>query len=511
MNFYLKPTLEHIALVQVAATLWNQHDIRDLVRTYANSLSISDLGASENSLSIADLQFFLYPHFFSEKHSEWKPIEDRVTGNVADLVIATSLKEKLLGYIQPIGIQILRWIEYYFRFGNFDLNLLNNLCWTPHGTVDKKKTAEVLIKDEAIDITVRYKLACSNCLEDAIPKLWFELPESYKISFYDLENIENNFEKELLIFWGQYIRGNETSKDDMIGRLNRISFSDSFMLQCVSQAGNVAATKYFLKKQQKHPFDEIVLKTAIYTAKKCYKASFHHFNRPQEYCSEVFCFLLSQMNDEQQVQLFKECPIQTLQCLLDWPWQSFFVETASHLLNFFPDCYDVLKVIINKINIGYSNYCYKKIFQGVWQQIPPSQKSCMINSENFATVLQSFEDQEKIEFIFQNITFTERKNFFFSDRGLFFNNCLVYDEKWDLLKFWVHLCTTSKDEIIEFKKKFQNHKDLPLKKLFECDENKVEKFFQLLDDLIHGYGKRKKLDDGNSNSAKKLKNIKFKE
>lgn len=51
-------------------------------------------------------------------------------------------------------------MEYHDRNSYLGINLPDELRWTPQGTVDKKKTAEALIKDESLDITRRYKLAC---------------------------------------------------------------------------------------------------------------------------------------------------------------------------------------------------------------------------------------------------------------------------------------------------------------------------------------------------------------
>lgn len=507
MNFILNPSLKHIALVQVAAILWNEHDVnKHLVREFSCSLCISESN------------FFPYPHYLCKRYDEWKMIEDSVIDKVSELTIPASLKEKLSCYIQPIGIQILRWIDYHFRFCGFDFGLLNNLCWTPNGTLDKKKTAEVLIRDEAIDITVRYRLACAYCLEDAIPELFYRKIDNHKI-FYYTGSILSKFERELLMFWKQYMEKN-FSRCTIIRKSNNIYFSDSYMLQCATEAGNIAATKYFLQKliKQECSLDEVLMNAAISAAKKSHKSVLDFNDSPQEYYSEFFCFILSQISNEQQVQLFEICPVEALQCLLDWPWQKIFVKTVSLLFNFLPDSYAVLKTITHKLDIGYKDYNYQKIFQDVWQLIPHAQKLYIIN-DNCPIVLNSLlkvKDHEIIKFIFLDINLTERKEFIFSSMGQLFCEYLIYSEEWDLLKFFVPLCISSKDEMLKFQKKFQKNiqrkkkaTDMLSKKTFGRNRNKLEGFFQLLNDLVHKYDKRKSLDDGNSNPAKKFGNIEF--
>lgn len=504
MNFFANPSLTHIALVHVAATLWNQHDVKDLLKNFSCLLSVS----KSNS--------FPYPHHPHKKHTKWKKIENTVINKVSEFTIPTSLKEKLLGYIQALGIQILRWMEYHFRFCCFDLGLLNNFCWTPHGTLDRKKTAEMLIRDETIHVTVRYRLACAYCLEDSILTLWDKIPFSCRNTLYCRGNCVSLFERELLQFWGRYVREKKVSGYRIS---NSIYLPDSYMFNCASKAGNIAATKYFLQKLVKQKYyllDEALINAAINAVNKSHEGELHYTDSPQEYHSELFCFILSQINYEQQMQIFEVCPIQALQCFLDWPWQKTFVEIASRLMHFLPNSNEVLKIITLKVDMGYNDYNYQEVFRDVWQQMTAAQKLHIIN-DSFSTVLNSLleiKDKESIKFIFLDINIAERKKFIFSDLGQDFCKHLILCEDLDLLKFFILFGTSSKDEILKFKNEFQEERisspDLLSKNLFEKNRSKLKKFFQLVDDLAHRYDKRKSSDDGSSKPAKKFGNIELK-
>lgn len=156
MNYILKPSLEHITLVKIAAILWNLPDVRALMMKFCLPLQ---------------------PCEESPSRKKWQAVEEIVIEKVSKLPQPRHLQEKVLGLVKPIGLQILKWIEYHCK--NFlGVNLPNEFCWMAQGTLDKKKTAGVLIKDEQMDITERYNLACIYCLEEDIPKLWNKIPEN---------------------------------------------------------------------------------------------------------------------------------------------------------------------------------------------------------------------------------------------------------------------------------------------------------------------------------------------
>lgn len=81
MNYILKPSLEHIALVKVVVTFWNQDDIRDLMAK------------------------FCIPFCSAELKDEWPKIEDRVKEKVIQLPLPALLRDKTLGFIKPIGLK----------------------------------------------------------------------------------------------------------------------------------------------------------------------------------------------------------------------------------------------------------------------------------------------------------------------------------------------------------------------------------------------------------------------
>ncbi len=494
MNYTLTPSLKHIALVKIATTLWNQDNIRALMAK------------------------FYFPLLGSERREKWQEIEDKVVEKVPHLPQPEPLKEEILGFIKPVGLQILKWMEYHRDLlnGGYVKRNLSRLFWTPQGTVDKKKTAEILIKDESLDITKRYKLACIYCLEDDVPELWNKIPENRRKSFYSEEDPRKVRQQELVVLWTYDIKGEVAKMDNMIERRWQSKCSPyQYAFEYAAVGGNKAATEYFLQKLTPREREELLVRTAGYVAKRRCDSARNCTDLPKEHYADVLCFLLSQMDEEQQIEVFKSYPYKVLKCLLDWPWQSLFMETANRMWGFLSgkDCHYFLREMADKVIEGHRDYDYQKLFGEFWQQSPNAHKRYVIDecaSGFLLSKLFKIKDEKNIELILKDANLIEKKKLIFCDRGQDICQHLVYGDKWNLLEFLIRECISSKNEMIKFKEEFKERITWCCsKEELAKTKNKWDKFFQLLDDFICGYNKRKSVEEGNSSPAKRLHSTEF--
>ncbi|GFX28465.1 hypothetical protein TNCV_1152741 [Trichonephila clavipes] len=79
-----------------------------------------------------------------------------------------------------MGGRIKHIIQHMYSNDYLPSHFMSILSWTSLGTIDAKKTAEAVIKDENLPVTKRYEIACTYCLKDEILKLWRELSETNK-------------------------------------------------------------------------------------------------------------------------------------------------------------------------------------------------------------------------------------------------------------------------------------------------------------------------------------------
>lgn len=495
MNYILKPSLEHITLVKIAITLWNQDDIRALTaRFYFRSLILS------------------------ERRKEWQIVEDRVIEKIPGLLLPGPLEKKVLNFIKPIGLEILKWREYHDQNFYLGIDLPNELCWTSQGTVDQKKTAEVLIKDENLDITIRYRLACIYCLEDDIRELWNKIPENRRKSFYSEEDPRKVRQQELVVLWTYDIKGEVNKLDNMIERRWQSKCSPyQYAFEYAAVGGNKAAAEYFLQKLTSKEREESLVRSAGYVANRRCNSSRNRTDLPKECYADVLCFLLSQMDKEQEAEVFKGYPRKVLKCFLNWPWQSLFMEAATRMLNFLfeKDCHYFLREMADKAIEGSKDYNYQKLFGEFWQQSPNAYKRYVIDqcaSGFLLSKLFKVKDEKNIKLILKDATLIEKKKLIFCDRGKDICQDLVYGDEWGLLKSFILECASSKDEVIKFKEEF---KELIIRRhseeKLEREKGMWNKFFQLLDDLAQENNKKRSMEEGGSSPAKRLCSIEFKE
>lgn len=501
MEFIHKQTLESTSFVKIAVLLWNQQDVRELVAEFTNS----------NLFSQNDGDLALQPVFTLRKE-KWQKIEDQVTSKLVKLNLPVIMKDKMLGFVQSVGLQILKFLEYHRRYYCLRLNSPNKICWTPQGTIDKKKTAEFLVGDERVAITTRYKLACIYCLEDSIFQIFYRLSESEKGMFYSEEDPRNVLQPKLVVFWGYYVNGEVDKMKNYVRTYLNYRCCYIYMFKCAAESGNKAATEYFLQKLS--PVQKPLVSTALDVISKHRDSSPKIIDPAREYYTEVFCFLLSQMSEEQQIRVFETKPAEVMCCFLDWPWQSFFPEIVRQLWNFLPlTCYHfVFESILYKLCVGYKDYDYEKAFRDIWQQISDDKKRYVMNNDNIIRILKMLlraKDEENFKFIFQNATLIDYKfQLIFGFEGHYLCKLMIDCDKWDLFKYFVHLLISSKGEMIKFKKSFEKYVQTGDGRL---GIDKYEKLFPLLDDLVREYDKRKNVDEAGSSSTKRLCSTEFKD
>ncbi|KFM71539.1 hypothetical protein X975_17417, partial [Stegodyphus mimosarum] len=491
MNFSLMPSLVHRALIKTTILLWNQDYIWALIAHF-----------SESALP---------------NEEEWQIIEDNVIKKASDLLIPVSLKEKILTFIKPIGREIFKWREFHCPY--LGIRPRKNLCWTSLGTVDKKKTAELLMKDDktlpylTLDITTRYKLACIYCLENDIHELWKRMSEYERKSFYSEDDPRIVDQHELIIFW---TRGEVSRMNIRIERIweGRTTYQIAFEYAAIS--GNKAATEYFLQKLTVIEKEESLVRATRHVIIRRRSSFSSSTDFPKEHYADVLCFLLSQMDEEQQLEVFKSHICGVFQCFLDWPWQDLFMKTASHVWEVLSErkWKYLLTSVTDKVVVGYTDYDYQKLFGEFWQQSPATHKKYI--RDNWAGWfllyrLFHIEDEENIRLIFSDATVIEKKKFIFSTRGKEICEYLIEHEMWDFLKFFIRECVPSRNDMKKFKEEFTQdlrnaayiRKQGHLERRFSW--KKVKKCFQILNDFIREYSREE--SEGNGSSSKRRHGI----
>ncbi|KFM64169.1 hypothetical protein X975_17661, partial [Stegodyphus mimosarum] len=517
MNYTLMPSLEHRALIKTSIMLWNKEDIWSLM---------------------ADFSFrSLLP---IHKKRQWEVAEDKVIQNISTLPLPEYLKKKMSIVTKATGLEILKWRQYHDLNSYLGIHQTNNLCWTPQGTVDSKRTAELLIKEDnncclgkSLNITKRYKLACIYCLEDDILELWNKMPANLRKSFYANDGSRNVDEHELVLFWTySKVEENITMLGGIASRMSSTlerTLHERTPYQCAFEyavaIGNKTAAEFFLKKLTFMEREESLIRSAGYAAIR--RINSRNLvtdltptvtNRiPKQSYSEILCFLLSQMGEQQQMEVFRRHPCEVLMCLLDWPWQDLFMETANRMWDILSEkkWKYVLKLITDKVLQGHTEYNYQQLFGEFWKRSPKTHKKYVTDhcaGGYLLFYLFQIEDEENIKLILNDATIIERKKFIFCDRGKAICEYLIDSDKWDLLKFFIRECVSSKHEMKTFKKEFKEEFHAFVERHFNhrFSRRKEKKFFRLIKRFIREFRKRKSEETDDSIPAERLHDTELK-
>lgn len=365
-------------------------------------------------------------------------------------------------------------IDFHCGDSYLQSDLPAEFAWTPQGTIDRAKTAQVLVKDENLGAIMRYKLACFYCLEDDIQKLSKEIPEDFGLT----SSIHKNIPLNLVFYW--------TCK---MKNCSIIDFSYKSVFEHCISFGNKTAAMYFLKLLSPKEMEEVNI--------KMYEDG------------DFLCFLLSELEEQQQDVIFKSDPFTVLQCLLDWPAQFFFIDTANRMWDYLSkeDYFNVLQMIDHRIVNGCKDWDYKQLFREFWQITPDALKnfdSGKLNKRHLLFLLSKIKDIGILQLILQDVSCAIKKELIhsFAMRNFFLR--LITHQRWDYLEWFIRECMLSEDEKLKFKEAFEETCMCQSEyHLLAWNKSKWNQLFNLPDDSVCKFGKRS-LEEGEiSNSSKR--------
>ncbi|GBO22582.1 hypothetical protein AVEN_1308-1 [Araneus ventricosus] len=166
---------------------------------------------------------------------QWKRLRGKVRRKLNQIGVPDIIIDIVLENLWPISFEISKWIVYHVE--DTGIGCSSNFCWTPQVNIDYVKTAEILIKNEALGIKKRFKLACFYCLDSEVRSLWEQMSLSEKRSFFVRGNLKKSDQNPIVLYWTHYMQG------------KRINYRKKQALESFKYAvknGYLSATKFFL-------------------------------------------------------------------------------------------------------------------------------------------------------------------------------------------------------------------------------------------------------------------------
>ncbi|KAF8792018.1 uncharacterized protein LOC129968447 isoform X2 [Argiope bruennichi] len=228
--------------------------------------------------------------------------------------------------------------------------------WESTGIVDEKKTIEILVCDESLDLHFRFVLACYFCLEDHVTFLWGRMPEITKLDnrAYTCTSLP------LVSFWLKWL-DREINQDSIDAIYNSFFKNSSFdgILKNTTLLSYIVGKIY--PNQRKIFLRDVALQ-----------------NWEQ---SKITRFCLFRVDEEQQCVIFQDNPREVLISFLDWPWQKHFMGLAHFLYNDLQerDYFFVMWEFWGKIVCHWYDYDYVALLMEFWNHSPEDLKEFIRN------------------------------------------------------------------------------------------------------------------------------------
>ncbi|GFR21776.1 ANK_REP_REGION domain-containing protein [Trichonephila clavata] len=289
------PVLRFMALTRVVRLLWSGYDV-------------------QNSMA----EYFLEG---DQTLENWSSIEESLKLKISNcLDLPNELQIVLSSLVNPIGGRIKNIIQNVYSNYYLPSHFMSILKWTLLGTIDAKKTAEAVIKDNNLPITKRYEIACTYCLKEEILMLWSELHKTDRnVHLYPWEPVCPR--SYFSIYRTCYMRAELEKLDREIREVYNMRLSSHcFGVLCAHISVNRPALEYFygtLSMTEKEEYLECFFKSVSFRLVT------------DIYLCDIIYFVLSQVIENQRTSIFEKYAYHILNNLLEFPFGGIFLEIES--------------------------------------------------------------------------------------------------------------------------------------------------------------------------------------
>ncbi|GBM00169.1 hypothetical protein AVEN_176408-1 [Araneus ventricosus] len=357
MNPTFCPSLQHVAAVQIALTLYKHKDIQHLLDEF--DCRFPSAYTTDETLQ----------HIFgvpcTKDEDGWKEVKKTAMEILPDF-LATNHKVKVANMIRPLHWEYKKWVtDHNFLRHLTSKEHLNFICWKSEGTINRIRTAQNFIREG------NFLMACVYFMEKEIMEL---NPNKRILSL----NIIINFWMEWLHrinekpvtpwpekldewfrnpdFYG-YIPIRVSSFFHLLSRENRRNCFPLFG-QEKSLDGDLRLNLNWERRRGFFPL---------------YKQNTAH--------DDDLRLCLNLMDKEERILLFRCRPSSVLRSFLKWPYHDIFMEMANQMWPYISiDCFeDILRYILS-VPPGLEDVCCLKIFKEFWDESPYSYKEQIKNS-----------------------------------------------------------------------------------------------------------------------------------
>ncbi|CAL1299947.1 unnamed protein product [Larinioides sclopetarius] len=368
--------LQYLAAVRVAISVCGTEDVQNMIRNTDNYLTT--VGFSEN---------------------QWRRLRDKVKRMLNQIDVPHLIIDIVLENLWPICFEIHKWIIYHEM--NTGIEWITCFCWTPQVTIDYERTAEILVKNGALDIRKRFTLACFYCFESEVRSLWKHMCLSERRFFYARRNYKNSDQSPIVLYWNYYIQEMPTDYR------RSLALDHTRLFKYAVEEGYLSATKFFLGKLKCDQRERMIYDSFNYQF--LFRYCPHGIVKDQ---AAVACFLISRIPFN-----FREIDHSSTLGLvfhyfLRWPRQKHFMTVVNLLRRYLHEgtFEDLLEGIFYKTIGDFKDYDYQELFMEFWHQCPEGSKTFVRTQKLGYKILMKFV-KKNFGFVFEENSFAIKAKF----------------------------------------------------------------------------------------------------
>ncbi|GFR02113.1 uncharacterized protein TNCT_708311 [Trichonephila clavata] len=292
--------------------------------------------------------------------------EEFIRRRTSNLDIPLTLQEDIVALIKPILSEVSNFSEDHNGIFTEEQEYSLKFCFNADGTVDRVKTADLLIHSAGLDAETRFVLACQYWSSWDVLAFFKKLQESareqilikYSTAKYTLSQYEKN-----VVLWTRNFKA------------GRISESQSKGWRYRYYIWNYASL-------QSHLLDDLTERRRQSLLYDIFEIS--HLMHIRRFC-------LSRMSAGHREALLKRFPLNVLRIYLLWPNQRFFMDAVNKVWDRLPGNHFacLLHIIIcQKIVELWKDFHYVNLLRQLWHRSPDHLKQYVEGTDIFEILME---------------------------------------------------------------------------------------------------------------------------
>ncbi|GFY69368.1 uncharacterized protein TNIN_352931 [Trichonephila inaurata madagascariensis] len=290
------------------------------------------------------------------------------------------LQENIIAFIKPIQTEVSYWMDDHEEMLPLDKKLSLKFCFNADGTVDRVKTADLLIDSKLLDAQTRFVLACQYWSGWDVLKLFYTLHKSARVQILDKYSTPNEYFEEYeenVEHWIDYYRHMRIIK----------SKSRGLCYDCFNWT-NVSLQSRLLDDLSEEKRQSILDDAFENTVNM-----------------QLGGFCLSRMSVEHREQLLTFFPLKVLWIYLFWPYHHFFMDAVNKVWDRLPEKHFLclLHIIIcQKIVAFWKDFDYVNLLREFWYKSPDRLKHRVEGSDIFEILMEILKNSFHPKYVPEN-------------------------------------------------------------------------------------------------------------